>query len=91
MKCNDKRSKRWIYTVNDVKVGECFEYGIEVFIKSDYIDDSDVDYLKRVWCINIRTGHLEQFKLSVAVVPTTVHCTIDDFSLEDIGMHVVKE
>lgn len=84
MKCSDMRSKRWVYTINDVKVGECFEYGIEVFMKSDLdINDNDVDYQKRVWCINIRTGHLEQFKLSVAVVPTTVHCTIDDFSLEE--------
>ena len=39
------------------------------------------DMRSKRWCINIRNGHLEQFKLSVAVVPTTVHCTINDFSL----------
>lgn len=81
MKCSDMRSKRWDI-FNDVKFGECFEYGMDVFMKSDYIDDSDVDHQKRVWCINIRTGHLKQFKLSTAVVPITVHCTINDFSLE---------
>ena len=87
MKCSDRRSrrsKRWVYTVNDVKVGECFEYDAEVFMKSDLdVNDNDVDYQKQVWCINTRTGHLEQFKLSVDVVLTAVHCTIDDFSLEE--------